>query len=41
MMPQVDIEFKERRKKIQLQNNFGHEIYIQNQTQPFAFDNHF
>jgi hypothetical protein len=39
--PQLDDEFKEYERKIQFQNTQGHEIYVQNQTQSFAFEHHF
>ncbi len=38
---QADNEFQEHEKNFQLQNSEGHEIYIRNQTQPFAFEHHF
>jgi hypothetical protein len=41
MVPSVDNEVKEFEKKFQPQNIQGHEIYVQNLTQSFAFEHHF
>ena len=39
MYPRVGNELKE--KKFQLQNSQGHELYVQNQIQPFSLEHHF
>ena len=39
--PQLDDEFKEYERQIQFQHSQGHGIYVQNQTQSFAFEHHF